>query len=181
MFFLTWPKGGIMGIRKLSRTALLLALVIVFQSLRLYLPLPVFVSVYIIGSLVNACLLLSAATLGPKPAWILAATAPVVAYLQQVLQLPVLILPVAAANLAYIGGYLLFAARNGLLAVSTATAAKWFVLYLTVSILGPFLGITGKMAAILTLLLGWPQVITGFGGGVIFFAVRKRLFCSTPD
>lgn len=169
-----------MGIRKLSRTALLLALVIVFQSLRLYLPMPVFISVYIIGSLVNACLLLAAATLGPKPAWVLAAVAPIVAYLQQVLPLPLLILPVAAANLAYIGGYLLFAARNGLLAVSAATTAKFLIMYLTVTILIQYLGITGKSATMLTLLLGWPQWITGFGGGVIFFAVRKRLFRPIP-
>lgn len=171
-----------MNIKRLSRTALLLALVFVFQSLRIYLPMPVFVSVYIIGSLVNACLLLAATTLGPKPAWVLAAVAPVIAYLQQVLPLPVLIMPVTAANLAYIGGYLLFASRSGLMAVAVAAAAtaKFIILYLTVTILIQYLGIAGKPAAILTLLLGWPQWITGFCGGVIFFAVRRRIFRFIP-
>jgi hypothetical protein len=31
----------------------------------------------------------------------------------------------------------------------------------------------------LTMMLGWPQLITGFGGGAIFFAVRRRLFDAT--
>ena len=170
-----------MSLKRLNRTALLLALMIVFQSLRLYLPLPAFVSVYLIGSLVNACLLLAANTLGPRPAWVLAIAAPVVAYLQQVLPLPVLILPIAAANLAYIGGYLLLSSRGSLLAVTTATTAKFSILYLTVTLLSQTLGITGKAATTLTLLLSWPQWITGLGGGVIFLAVRKRLFRLIPD
>lgn len=170
-----------MNIKRLSRTALLLALVLVFQSLRLYLPMPVFISVYIIGSLVNACMLLAATTLGPKPAWVLAAITPIIAYLQQVLPLPVLILPVAAANLAYIGAFLPLASRSGLLAVAAAATAKFIILYLTVTNLIQYLGITGKAAAMLSLLLGWPQWITGLGGGVIFFAVRKRLFRLIPD
>lgn len=165
-----------MSIRRLNRTALLLALVVVFQSLRLYLPIPAFVSVYIIGSFVNACLLVAAATAGWRAALVLAVTAPVVAYLQQALPLPALILPVAAANIAYVGGYLILAGLNRVLAVSTATTAKFIVVYLTVTGLIQYLGITGNMASMLTMMLGWPQWITGFGGGAIFFAVHKKLF-----
>ena len=168
-----------MSLRKLNRTALLLALVIVFQSLRLYLPIPAFVSVYIIGSLVNACLLLAAATVGWKAAMVLAVAAPVVAYLQQVLPVPVLILTVAAANIAYVSGYLILAGQNRILAVSAATTAKFMIVYLTVAGLIQYIGISGKMAAMLTMTLGWPQWITGFGGGAIFFAVRRKLFNSS--
>lgn len=165
-----------MSIRKLNRTALLLALMLVFQSLRLYLPIPAFISVYIIGSLVNACLLLAAATGGWKPTLLLAVVAPVVAYLQQALPLPVLILPVAAANIGYVGGYLILARQNTVLAVGAATAAKFTIIYITVVGLIQYIGIAGSMATILTMMLGWPQWLTGFGGGVIFFAVRKKLF-----
>ncbi|GBG58525.1 hypothetical protein SPFL3102_03892 [Sporomusaceae bacterium FL31] len=168
-----------MSIRKMNRTALLLALMIVFQSLRLYLPIPSFVSVYIIGSMVNACLLLAASMVGWKAAFVLAVTAPVVAYLQQVLPLPVLILPVAAANLAYVTGYLVLAGQNKVLAISMATATKFMIVYLTVIGLIQYIGITGNMAAMLTMMLGWPQWITGFGGGAIFFAVHKKLYNST--
>lgn len=164
-----------MSIKKLNRTALLLALMIVFQSLRVYLPIPSFVSVYIIGSMVNACLLLAVSTVGWKAAVVLAATAPVVAYLQQVLPLPVLILPVAAANLAYVTGYLVLAGQNKVLAIGMATATKFIIVYFTVIGLIQYLGITGNVAAMLTMMLGWPQWITGFCGGAIFFAVRKRL------
>lgn len=165
-----------MGIRKLSRTALLLALMIVFQSLRLYLPMPVFLSVFIIGSLVNACLLLAAAAGGWKPALALSFAAPVVAYLQQALPLPVFILPVAAANIAYAGGYLILAERQRFMAVLGATAAKFIVIYLTVAGIIRYIEIPGTMAAMLTMMLGWPQWVTGIGGGMIFFAVHKRLF-----
>ncbi|MBP2634573.1 MAG: hypothetical protein H6Q72_480 [Firmicutes bacterium] len=165
-----------MSIRKTSRAALLLALVIVFQSLRLYLPIPPFVSVYLIGSLVNACLLLSVLVAGWRAALALSVVAPVVAYLQQVLLLPVLILPVAAANIAYVGGYLMFAGKNTILAISTATTAKFLIIYLMVTSLIHYIGITGTTATALTLLLGWPQLITGFAGGAVFLSVSKRLF-----
>lgn len=164
-----------MSTRNLNRTALLLALMLVFQSLRLYLPIPAFISVYIIGSLVNACLLLAAATGGWKPALSLAVVAPVVAYLQQALPVPVLIWPVAAANIGYIGGYLALAGQNRLLAVGAATTAKFIIIYITVAGLLQYAGITGQTAAILTMMLGWPQWLTGIGGGVIFLAVRKKL------
>jgi len=164
-----------MEIKKLSRTALLLALMIVFQSLRLYLPLPPFVAVFIIGSLVNACLLLAAVTGGWKAAGTLAVVAPVVAYLQQALPLPVLLLPVAVANLAYVSGYLALAGRNSMLAISAATTAKFIVIYIAVVIVIQYAGLWGDITGPLTMLLGWPQWITGFGGGVIFLAVRKRL------
>lgn len=163
-----------MGTRELSRTALLLALMLVFQSLRLYLPLPPFISVFIIGSLVNACLLLAAAG-GWKAAGTLAVVAPIVAYLQQALPLPVLLLPIAAANLAYVSSYLALAAKGSLLAVGAATTAKFIIIYAAVVILIQYAGLSGDMTASLTMLLGLPQWITGFGGGLIFLAVRRRL------
>lgn len=164
-----------MRIKKLNRTALLLALMIVFQSLRAYLPIPSFVSVYIIGSMVNACLLLAVSTVSWNSAFVLAVTAPVVAYLQQALPLPILILPVAAANLAYVTGFLVLAGHNKVLAIGMATATKFIMVYFTVTGLMQYLGISGNVAAMLTMMLGWPQWITGFCGGAIFFAVHKRL------
>lgn len=164
-----------MGIKKLSRTALLLALMIVFQSLRLYLPLPPFIAVFIIGSLVNACLLLAAVTGGWKAAATLAVVAPVVAYLQQALPLPVLLLPIAAANLAYVSGYLALAGKSSILAIGAATTAKFSVIYAAVVIVSQCAGLWGAITGPLTVLLGWPQWITGVGGGMIFLALRKRL------
>ena len=164
-----------MSIKQLNRTALLLALIIVFQSLRLFLPIPFFVSVYIIGSLVNACFLLAAAAIGWRFALILAVIAPIVAYMQRALPLPILILPIAAANLAYIAGYLLFFAKNRILAISTAAIAKFVIIYLTVIGIVQYLGVAGKASVMLTMMLGWPQLITGFAGGAIFLAVCKML------
>ncbi|WP_182185449.1 hypothetical protein [Pectinatus frisingensis] len=164
-----------MNIKQLNRTALLLALIIVFQSLRLFLPIPFFVSVYIIGSLVNACFLLAAATIGCRFALILAVIAPIVAYMQKALPLPILILPIAAANLSYIAGYLMFFAKSRILAISMASIAKFVIIYLTVIGIIQYLGVTGKTSVMLTMMLGWPQLITGFTGGGIFLAVCKKL------
>lgn len=44
----------------------LLALMIIFQSIRLVAPLPVFIMIFIVGSTVNACLLLAVKYVGFK-------------------------------------------------------------------------------------------------------------------
>ncbi len=106
---------------------------------------------------------------------ILAVIAPIVAYMQRALPLPILILPIAAANIAYIAGYLLFFAKNRILAISTAAIAKFVIIYLTVIGIVQYLGVAGKALVMLTMMLGWPQLITGFVGGAIFLAVCKKL------
>lgn len=164
-----------MELKQMTRLALIVALMLVFQSLRLVLPLPPFMSVFLIGSLVNACLLAAVDTGGWRLALIPAAVAPVVAYLQQLLPLPVLIAPIAAANGAYVLGYRALADRNRLGAVALATAAKFAAVYLTVQGLLKYLVLPGNAAAILAMTLGWPQIFTGLAGGAVYFAVRRRL------
>jgi hypothetical protein len=148
---------------------------IVFQSLRLFMPVPPFVSIFVIGSLVNACLLIAVEIAGWRLALIPAIVAPVVAYMQQVLPLPVFIIPIAAANGAYVTGYMALAERNRLLAVILATAAKFTIIYVAVHGLIKYVALPAKLAAMLTMLLGWPQIVTGFIGGMICLALRKRL------
>lgn len=164
-----------MKLQQLTRVALMLALMIVFQSLRLFIPLPAFMSIFIIGSLVNACLLITLEIGHWRAALIPAIVAPVVAYMQQLLPLPILIVPIALANAAYILGYQVMAERNKILAIGVATVAKFIILYLTVWGLIQYIAIPANIAKMLTMMLGWPQIITGLGGGMIFFAVRKRL------
>lgn len=163
-----------MEVRKLTRLALLLAMMVTLQSLRMYVPLPFFVSVYIIGSLVNACLLLALESSGLRGALVLAGAAPVVAFFQQMLPLPLLVFPVAAANTAYLLGYRAFREKT-VTAVWVATAAKFILLYLTIAAAASFLDLPKQFTAALSLLLGWPQWITGLGGGAIFLVMRKRM------
>lgn len=155
---------------QLTRTGLLLALMLLFQSLRLVLPLPPFVAVFIIGSLVNACLLLAVEFAGWRPALV----APLAAYLQQLLPLPLFMLPVAAANAAYVLGYAALAGRSRPLAVSLAIAVKFGIVYCVVTWLTGYVALPAAMASRLAMLLGWPQLITGISGGMIAYAVCRR-------
>jgi hypothetical protein len=163
-----------MNLKQLTRAALILALMIVFQSLRLVMPVPPFISVFVVGSLVNACLLLAVEFAGWRQALLPAVIAPLVAYLQQMLPLPLFILPVAAANSAYVLGYTVLAGRNRALAVAVATGAKFAIVYFVVAWLTGYVALPGNIADRLTMLLGWPQLITGIIGGMICFAVCKR-------
>ena len=88
--------------KNLTRTGLLLALTLVFQSLRFLIPLPPWMSTFLIGSLVNAALLVALQALGLRSALLIACVTPVVAWLQQLLPLLVFILPVALGNSLYI-------------------------------------------------------------------------------
>ena len=91
--------------KKISRTALLLAIAILCQSLRFFLPAPVFLSTFVIGALVNACLLIALQATGLGSALLIACITPVVAYFQQLLPIPVFILPVAVGNSLYVWLY----------------------------------------------------------------------------
>ena len=70
-------------IRWITRTAILLALTVLFQSLRVLIPvMPADVSQYVVGSLVNLCLILAAVTVGIKGGMVIAVVAPVIAFIQ---------------------------------------------------------------------------------------------------
>lgn len=73
--------------RQLVMTAAILSLSIVFQYMRL-LPVDVTVSAYLIGTLVNLCLIVAATLIGLWSALTLSVAAPLVAFLQQYAKLP---------------------------------------------------------------------------------------------
>lgn len=161
--------------RRLTRAALLLSIMLLAQSLRLVLPLPPFISMFVIGSVVNACLLLTVEYSGWKAALVLAFVAPLAAYFQQMLPLPVLMLPVAAANAGYVFGYATKRLWGRWGALVLATLAKAALLYLTATILTGWLELPPKIVSLLSLMFGWPQLITGLGGGILCFIIRKRI------
>lgn len=162
--------------QRLTRAALLLAIMLIFQSIRLFIPVPPFVSMFVIGSAVNACLLLAVEQASWKLALVLAVIAPVIAYLQQVLPLPIFILPVAAANSAYVLGYYLGNRYTGYWpATGIAAVAKASAMFAMVTWVISWVQLPAKLAAALSMMLGWPQLITGVGGGILCFAVLKRI------
>ena len=70
------------------RGAMLLAVGLVLQALRLVIPMPPMWTVFIVGTLVNMVLVLAARTVGLWPSVMIAVLLPVMAYFQGQLPLP---------------------------------------------------------------------------------------------
>lgn len=157
----------------LTRTALMLGLTIIFQSLRLLIPLPVFLSTFLIGSLVNASFLITYELVGLWSAMIIVTIAPIVAYFQGMLLLPVFIVPVAIGNAVLVLVYHLL--RNiKKAAVFFAAFTKTLVLYSLFTWLLTFIVINPKIAAALMFAMSWPQFVTGIIGGVLSLIVVAK-------
>lgn len=73
------------------RGAMLLAVGLVLQALRLVIPMPPMWTVFVVGTLVNMVLVLAARTVGLWPSVMIAVLLPVMAYFQGQLPLPFLI------------------------------------------------------------------------------------------
>jgi hypothetical protein len=159
----------------LTRTALLLAVTLIFQSLRFFIPIPPLLSTFLVGSLVNATLLISLNTAGLLPALFLSAIAPLVAYFQQLLLLPIFILPVAAGNMVYVAVFFLVSTRGGMLAAVAAASGKTLLLYFTFSWLLSWVNIPPKIASGLLLVMSWPQLVTALAGAAVAAIISRRL------
>jgi hypothetical protein len=161
--------------RIITRTALLLALTLLFQSLRLFIPIPPFLSSFIIGSLVNACLLVAAEKAGLWSGLFIAVLAPIVAYFQMMLPIPVFIIPVALGNAAYICLFLSAGRRGRLPGIVLATMGKAGLLYAAFTWLLTFIAIPAQLASGIMLAMSWPQIVTGILGGLLACIIVKRI------
>lgn len=155
---------------RLSRGALLLAIAVVLQSLRLIIPIPLQISTFIIGTLVHLMLVVARYYSSRTAAFLMGAILPVSAYAQGQLLLPVLIPLVMLGNVLFV--HLLPRERKGL-----RTLSGWFlppfgkalVMGLGAFVLLVLLGF-GNPAVQKLLLFGMtvPQLVTGIAG--ILFA-----------
>ena len=162
--------------KNLTRTGLLLALTLVFQSLRFLIPLPPWMSTFLIGSLVNAALQVALQALGLRSALLIACVTPVVAWLQQLLPLPVFILPVALGNSLYIWLFSrLRRAGPEWLAVGSAALGKAAFFFLAFRGLLSMLELPPALSAAILFVMGWPQLVTGLIGGFIAIYAWRRL------
>lgn len=164
-----------MHYRTLTRTALLLALALLFQSLRFYLPVPVFFSTFLIGTLVNATIVVAVQTAGVWPGMIVGVLTPVVAYFQQLLPLPLFIIPVALGNIIYAGFFYKISRLGNLPAVMLAAMLKAASLYFTFAWLIPLTGLTAKQAAGIVFVMSWPQLVTAIAGGLLALVIASRV------
>lgn len=161
--------------RSLVRTALLLALTVMVQSLRLVIPLPFFLSTFIIGSLVNSCLLVAAVINGRNSAFLIAVAAPIIAFFQQMLPLPILIVPVAIGNILYIWLFLKLIRWRRWQCISISAIGKAAFMFGTFSGLMLLVDLPPQIAAGLIFVMSWPQLVTAAIGGVLALEITKRI------
>ncbi len=159
-----------METKKLVIGALLIAIAVILQSLRLFVPLPPLAGTLIIGSLVNMMLAASYLICGFKVAGMLSVLLPLSAYFQGQLLLPVLVPLVVIGNFVYIGiislvrekkTYYIFPAI-GKAAVMLSGAKMFLVLF----------EITGAAAKSILFAMSIPQLITGLTGAFL----AKKVF-----
>lgn len=147
--------------RMLVRGALLLALAVVAQQLRLVLPLPTLVTSLVIGTIVNATLVLAVRYTGLSTAVVMCAALPVIAFLQGHLPL-VLLIPIV-----FIGNFVLVVFCNEFWCKHIfiiAPIAKASVMYLSALLLFRSLAINTALAKVFLIAMGWPQFVTAVLG-----------------
>ncbi|MDK2856601.1 MAG: hypothetical protein PWQ86_1814 [Bacillota bacterium] len=159
-----------------TRTAVLLGVTLVFQMLRQIIPMPQPVSVFVVGSLVNAALVVAAGVVGIGGGVIISVVAPVVAFLQGHLPpVPPMIPIVAAGNAAIVVGFALFRKKNPYLGVAVGAVVKAAFLYLAVRLLFTLITLKPPIIKALSFSFSWPQLVTALIGGVLAVEVLKLL------
>ncbi|WHH58915.1 ECF transporter S component [Petroclostridium sp. X23] len=156
----------------LTRTAMLLAVTIVFQNLRVVVGVGPH-SQFIIGSLVNAALLVSVGMLNLYAGLLISIVAPVVAFFQGQLPLPVLIPIVALGNAAIVAVYDLLKKKNQLAAVIAGAFAKFVFFVVAIQMSLQLFNV--KIPAKIVATFSWPQLVTALIGGAVAVVVLKAL------
>ncbi len=156
--------------RTLVRGAMLIALTVVLQSLRLIIPLPPMVSMFFIGSLVNMMLAVTVRLAGLKPALLSVAVLPVFAYFQGQLPIPFLIPVVIGGNAVFV---LIchWTWRHGLF---LAPLIKTICMFTSSLVLLKVLALPDKIVFAVGFMMGWPQMVTGIIGILLARLIVKR-------
>jgi len=173
-------------VKWMTRTAILLALTVLFQSLRVLIPvMPANISQYVIGSLVNLCLILAAIITGIRGGLVIAAAAPIIAFMQGFTPVPVLVIPIALGNLVLVTAVTLLHEKNILFSFAAGAVLKFLVLYLgVVKIVLPFFlpaNTPEQLKAVLSVQFSWPQLITAFIGSILALIILPVLKKTVKD
>ncbi len=156
--------------KTLVRGAMLIAIAVILQSLRLLIPLPPMISMFFIGSLVNMMLAVTVRLAGLKPALLAVFILPVFAYLQGQLPIPLLIPVVIGGNAVFV---LIchWTWRHGLF---LAPLAKTICMFTSSLVLLKVLALPDKLVFAIGFMMGWPQMVTGIIGIVLARIIVRR-------
>ncbi|HEY8423092.1 MAG TPA: ECF transporter S component [Thermoclostridium sp.] len=160
------------NIRFVTRTALLLAVAILFQYLGKYMGT---YNNFIVGPIVNAVLLIATEIVGIFSGIFISVAAPLVSALTNKAAIAPVILAfspfIMAGNAIYAVIYALLNKRktisSGILAVVAASILKFGFLFGSVLAFTRFMNINEKVAGVLIGLFSWPQLVTALIGGAV--------------
>lgn len=160
---------------KLVRGALLVALALALQSLRLVLPMPQLLSTFIIGTLVHMMLVLTLQLSGLKTALLLAFLLPMTAYVQGQVLLPFLIPVIWLGNFIFVLLVRQFKDSRKL-SLSIPPLAKGCVMLLAAWAALSFLALPNPaLRKTVMFAMSVPQLLTAVAGILLAEQVKKRL------
>lgn len=160
---------------KLVRGALLVALALALQSLRLVLPMPQLLSTFIIGALVHMMLVLTLQLSGLKTALLLAFLLPLTAYVQGQVLLPFLIPVIWLGNFIFVLLVRQFKDSRKL-SLSIPPLAKACVMLLAAWAALSFLALPNPaLRKTVMFAMSVPQLLTAVAGILLAEQVKKRL------
>ncbi len=154
------------NIRVLSRTALLLAVVVVIQMVGRSLP----NNSFIVGPLVNMCLLVAAITAGIGGGIAISVLTPFTSLIGNNAPIAAALLPfapvIAVSNVILVLVFYFFYKKNKYIGVVCAAGLKFVFLFFSIRL---FINIFdfSKFAEKLVTLFSWPQLITALIGGFV--------------
>lgn len=160
---------------KLVRGALLVALALALQSLRLVLPMPQLLSTFIIATLVHMMLVLTLQLSGLKTALLLAFLLPLTAYVQGQVLLPFLIPVIWLGNFIFVLLVRQFKDSRKL-SLSIPPLAKACVMLLAAWAALSFLALPNPaLRKTVMFAMSVPQLLTAVAGILLAEQVKKRL------
>lgn len=162
-------------LKYLTRTAMLLALTIVFQFLGRHIPLGQN-SNFIVGPLVNACLIISAGLVGIFGGAVISVLSPYGAILTGA-TLPLPLAPfIAVGNFVLVLAFYIFRKRK-VIGIISGSIAKFAVIYGSLLYIIPFFKLmpANKAMNLAGAAFGWPQLVTALIGGIIAIPIIYRL------
>lgn len=154
------------------RGALLLAMAICFQGIRLLIPLPPMVGMFLIGSLVNMTLIVAVKNAGMMSALLMSCLLPIVAFFQGQLAIPIVVPVVALGNIVLVLCCQQFW-HNKLLWL--APLLKTAVLYIGTFLVLKCFVIPAPVATMILFVMSWPQIMTAVIGLILARQLMKKL------
>lgn len=159
-------------LRTLARGSVLLTMAIVAQEIRLFLPLPPLLSIIVIGTMLNAIMVIAVRYASLTSAIIISAILPLFAFMQGHVIIPLMI-PVI-----FLGNFVLVLVCDkfwGKGIIIIAPVLKTVTLYMLSRALLSMLGLQNKVVDAILIGMGWPQLITAILGIILAMQLEKRI------